>query len=287
MMQLKQKGWLVGLIGVWLMLVACGGNAAAPEATPAEPVTAATAVPPTAVATSLPTPTSLPTAETAVAATDTSTETAEQDTAEPTATEAAAIDPISAAFSEPPQVNGDIVILSGQVLDANGNPVAGAAVEIWQTDASGVYDHPNDPGTNGRDRTFQFYGTSVTDADGVYSFRTLKPAAYESRPPHIHVKVKLNGTTLLTTQFYFAEDRDVVQGEGLFQQAGALGDLLLVILTTGTDASGNPVRLGTNNLVVNTGSGTGSATLTPAQGEGPYYPVVTVADFDNDLVVLP
>jgi protocatechuate 3,4-dioxygenase beta subunit len=53
-----------------------------------------------------------------------------------------------ATFSEPSTTNGDVLILAGQVLDVNGAPVPDATVEIWQTDATGVYDHPRDPGTD-------------------------------------------------------------------------------------------------------------------------------------------
>ena len=289
MMRMKQMRWIWWLIGLMLVMVACGGGEAVPEPVESDQIVAATAVPPTTAPTLAPADTPIPTIEAAAEPTETTAteEVAEASTVAPTAVETTAVDPLIAAFSEPPQISGDIIILSGTVMDVNGNPIEGAAVEIWQTDASGVYDHPNDPGTNGRDPNFQFYGTSITGADGVYSFRTLKPAAYESRPPHIHVKVKLNGTTLLTTQFYFEEDRAVVEGEGLFRQAGDLGDLLLVPLTEATAANGQSVRLGHNDLVVDTGIGSGSRTLTPSQGEGPYYPVNTVADFDNDLAVLP
>jgi protocatechuate 3,4-dioxygenase beta subunit len=287
-MRIIQIRWILGLMGLLLIATACGGGETVPEVVESNEVVEATAVPPTVLPTAAPTlvstNTPMPETEAAVAATET---VPAEIVVEPTAAETTAVDPIIAAFSEPPQVSGDTIILSGQVLDVNGNPIEGAAVEIWQTDASGVYDHPNDPGTNGRDPNFQFYGTSITGADGVYSFRTLKPAAYEARPPHIHVKVKLNGATLLTTQFYFEEDRAVVEGEGLFRQAGDLGDLLLVMLTEGTDANGIAIRLGHNDLVVDIGIGSGSLTLTPAQGEGPYYPVVKVADFDSDLAVVP
>ena len=279
MIWIKQMRWVLWLIGLLLIVAACGGDEAAPEIIESDEITATTAVLPTTAATNSP----LSETET----TPDSTEPVAEVPEEPTSLAETAVDPIIAAFSEPPQVSGDIIILSGTVMDVNGNPIEGAAVEIWQTDAGGVYDHPNDPGTNGRDPNFQFYGTSVTGADGVYSFRTLKPAAYGSRPPHIHVKVKLNDTTLLTTQFYFEEDRAAVEGEGLFRQAGDLGDLLLVPLTEGTDASGNLVRLGYKNLVLDSGLGSGSLTSTPSQGEGPYYPVVNVADFDNDLAIVP
>ena len=42
---------------------------------------------------------------------------------------------------------GEVVIFGGNIYDLNGLPVAGAVVEIWQTDNSGIYLHPNDPNT--------------------------------------------------------------------------------------------------------------------------------------------
>ncbi|MEZ4639364.1 MAG: hypothetical protein R2856_31120 [Caldilineaceae bacterium] len=100
----------------------------------------------------------------------------------------------------------------------NGTPVPDVAVEIWQTDAVGVYDHPRDPGTNSRDTSFQFYGTAITDADGWYAFRTIMPGEYEPRPRHIHFKVKQGDATLLTSQFYFSDDVAQVQGKACSAQ---------------------------------------------------------------------
>ena len=166
------------------------------------------------------------------------------------------------------------------------NPLPGAAVEFWQTDAEGIYDHPGDSGTANRDRDFQFYGTSIADADGRYLFRTVQPGYYEPRPRHIHVKVNLDGRTLLTTQFYFQVDQPGLSGEGIFAQAGGLGDLLILSEVDRVDMNGAAVAVLANDLIVDTGSG-GTLTATPAQAEGPYYPVAAVKQFDNDLAVVP
>ena len=191
-------------------------------------------------------------------------------------------DALFAAFSDSPQAGGDVLILYGQVLDVNGAPVPDAAVEIWQTDAAGVYDHPRDPGTNSRDTSFQFYGTAATDAAGWYAFRTIVPGEYEPRPRHIHFKVKQDDATLLTSQFYFSDDVAQVEGEGMFRAVGDSVDLLLLQLV-----QGDGVLLANGQIVVDTGSGAGSLPLTPSQMEGPYYPVVPVAEFDNDLTRAP
>lgn len=99
---------------------------------------------------------------------------------------------------------GDLLLLDGRVLDSEGQPVVGAVVEIWQTDAGGAYLHPNDPASAGRDMNFQFYGESVTSESGAYAFRTIVPGQYEPRPRHIHFKIRLDGEELLTSQLYFA-----------------------------------------------------------------------------------
>ncbi|MES0884025.1 protocatechuate 3,4-dioxygenase [Roseibium sp. SCP14] len=101
------------------------------------------------------------------------------------------------------EAGGEIIILKGRVLDGTGSPVAGARVEIWQCDANGRYLHSRESGPAERDAAFQGFGHAVTQKDGTYAFRTIKPVAYPGRTPHIHVKV-FSGNTELTTQFYIA-----------------------------------------------------------------------------------
>lgn len=92
--------------------------------------------------------------------------------------------------------------LEGSVTDLQGTPVRGALVEIWQCDHAGHYDHPGDGGRI--DKAFQGFGRVAVNAQGEYRFRTIRPVAYSSRTPHIHVKVKLASRELLTTQLYVA-----------------------------------------------------------------------------------
>ncbi len=94
--------------------------------------------------------------------------------------------------------------LDGMVTDLQGRPVAGAQVEIWQCDEAGHYHHPGDGGR--ADPAFQGFGKVVVGADGRYRFRTIKPVAYSSRTPHIHMKVRQGPRELLTTQVYVAGD---------------------------------------------------------------------------------
>ncbi len=97
---------------------------------------------------------------------------------------------------------GDILHLTGRVLDANAQAIAGARIEIWQCDANGVYLHPGERRINFRDAGFQGFGHAPVDPAGRFAFRTIVPVPYPGRAPHIHVKVRHDGRTLLTTQIY-------------------------------------------------------------------------------------
>ena len=108
---------------------------------------------------------------------------------------------------------GAVTHLSGKVIGANGAPVAGAVVEIWQVDAKGVYLHSDSSDRQNYDKSFQGYGRCLTNLQGEYYFRTLKPVPYPGRTPHIHFIVKKNDARLLTTQIYIkGEPRNLKDG---------------------------------------------------------------------------
>jgi protocatechuate 3,4-dioxygenase beta subunit len=117
------------------------------------------------------------------------------------------------------QALGTVLHLHGRLLDADGRPMDGAEIEIWQCDAQGLYDHPRQPNRDRRDQAFQGYGRTSVDAEGRYSFRTLKPVAYPGRTPHIHLKVSSREGGRLTSQLYIAGDpqneRDFVYREAM------------------------------------------------------------------------
>ncbi len=97
---------------------------------------------------------------------------------------------------------GEVTYLSGRLLDARGEPIRGAVIEIWQCDNNGAYLHSRTGNKEKRDTNFQGFGRFHTGSTGEYLFRTIKPVPYPGRTPHIHVKVKAKGKDLLTTQCY-------------------------------------------------------------------------------------
>jgi protocatechuate 3,4-dioxygenase beta subunit len=110
------------------------------------------------------------------------------------------------------RVEGDRVLtrgiplyLTGRVVDARGQAVAGAAIEIWQCDANAVYHHPDGGAESQRDPNFQGYGTGTTDDAGAFHFRTIRPVAYPGRTPHIHVRVQAASGRVLATQLYLPD----------------------------------------------------------------------------------
>ena len=107
------------------------------------------------------------------------------------------------------RAKGQVIHLMGRVLNTRGNPVEGARVEIWQANAQGRYTHPDDSNPAPLDPNFQGYGVQVTDREGRYRFKTIKPGAYPaaggswSRAPHVHFDVTGRANQFVT-QMYFA-----------------------------------------------------------------------------------
>lgn len=146
---------------------------------------------------------------------------------------------------------GQLFLLSGVVRDLAGKPVAGATVELWQTDDGGVYYHSGDTNGAKRDRAFQSFGESITGADGKYSFRTIKPGLYTGRVRHFHFKVKHAGQTVLTSQFTFDDERAEFARDGV--QRRLSGDALestVIAPQRGTDASGAEAWVATKDIVI-------------------------------------
>ncbi|WP_431711031.1 protocatechuate 3,4-dioxygenase subunit beta [Glutamicibacter uratoxydans] len=109
---------------------------------------------------------------------------------------------------------GERIVVSGQVLDGDGRPVAGQLIEIWQANAAGRYVHKRDQHPAPIDPNFTGVGRAITGPNGEYSFTTIKPAPYPWknhhnawRPAHIHFSLfGTDFTQRMITQMYFPGD---------------------------------------------------------------------------------
>ena len=109
---------------------------------------------------------------------------------------------------------GERIVVYGYVLDENGRPVPNALVEVWQANAGGRYRHRNDTYIAPIDPNFGGCGRTLTDANGRYFYRTIKPGPYpwrnnvnDWRPAHIHYSISGSGwAQRLITQMYFEGD---------------------------------------------------------------------------------
>lgn len=116
---------------------------------------------------------------------------------------------------------GEITHLSGRILSRSGQPVRNSIVEIWQVDAQASYLHTRGRNPQGFDTNFQGYGRFMTDSEGHYYFRTIKPVPYAlggvSRAPHIHFGVNKNGRRVYTTQLLI-RGHELNAKDGVFRE---------------------------------------------------------------------
>lgn len=109
---------------------------------------------------------------------------------------------------------GQLIHISGRVLDEDRRPVRNAVVEIWQANAAGRYFNPLDQRDAPLDPNFIGNGRALTDGNGDYAFFTIRPGAYPVpnsgrwwRPPHVHFSILGPGSlSRLVTQMYFPGD---------------------------------------------------------------------------------
>ena len=123
---------------------------------------------------------------------------------------------------------GEPAYVSGRVLDVNGKPIAGAVLDVWQTDGEGFYDVQR-PGGNEQYARGRF----TTGVDGRYGFRTVKPVSYPVptdgpvgkmllgmgrhpyRPAHVHVIATAPGYDRVATHL-FVEGDEYLDSDAVF-----------------------------------------------------------------------
>jgi protocatechuate 3,4-dioxygenase beta subunit len=90
-------------------------------------------------------------------------------------------------------LQGEYLLVTGQVLGTDCRPVAGALLDFWHADAEGVYDNQG----------FRLRGHQFADGDGRFTLESILPGLYTGRTRHIHVKVQAPNGPVLITQLYF------------------------------------------------------------------------------------
>jgi protocatechuate 3,4-dioxygenase beta subunit len=93
-----------------------------------------------------------------------------------------------------------------QVVDATCQPVSGARVDIWHADATGLYSGYSQPGDVSTEGETFMRGTQFADASGIVEFQTIYPGWYRGRTTHIHFKVFVDQTSVLTGQIFFPDE---------------------------------------------------------------------------------
>lgn len=109
-------------------------------------------------------------------------------------------------------VSGERVTIQGRVFDGDGTPVPDAILEIWQANAHGKYDHPEDTQNKPLEPGFKGYGRVPVTAEGVFRFATIKPGPVpdpnrKEQAPHLVVSVFMRGVLRrLVTRIYFPDE---------------------------------------------------------------------------------
>jgi len=113
-----------------------------------------------------------------------------------------------------PRAAGQAIVVVGRVLDEDGRPVRRTLLEVWNANTHGRYSHSGDtPRPEAPlDPNFYGFGRLMTDDDGSYRLKTIKPGAYLARsdidwwrPPHVHFSI-IGGGVRLVTQMYFPDE---------------------------------------------------------------------------------
>lgn len=106
-------------------------------------------------------------------------------------------------------LQGDKIIVSGKIYGTTdkSTPVINAMIEVWHADNGGVY-HPVGDGnvSNYQPNQITLRGFIITDAQGNYTFESIRPGLYPGRPRHFHYRITANGYKNLVTQIYFKDD---------------------------------------------------------------------------------
>ena len=141
------------------------------------------------------------------------------------------------------RAKGEVVEITGRVINTKGEPIEDATVDLWQANAAGRYRHPSDSSRAPLDPNFQGWAIVQSGKKGEFKFKTIIPGAYAvsnnwSRPPHIHFKITKRGYQELITQMYFP-DQELNKKDRLLQRKSQSQQAMMIA----KKISDKPLRL--------------------------------------------
>ena len=142
--------------------------------------------------------------------------------------------PAGATISQRGEEDGPPTLVEGKIINAEGKPVSGAIIHVWETGPEGLYEQqdPKQPDMNLR-------GRFMSDENGYYAFRGVRPVSYPIpydgptgdllqimgrhpyRPAHIHMVIEAPDYKKLISQLYDSED-EYLDSDSVFSVKGSL-----------------------------------------------------------------
>lgn len=126
---------------------------------------------------------------------------------------------------------GEAAIVRGTVTDADGNPLSGVTLDLWQVAPNAFYEAQ--VGQPGDYEDYAYRGKFTTGADGTYLVKTRKPVDYpipvdgpvgiiidatgrhNMRPAHLHYLIYKDGYQTIQTEL-FNEDSEYLDSDAVF-----------------------------------------------------------------------
>ncbi len=152
-------------------------------------------------------------------------------------------------------VKGERITVTGRVIDGGGMPVTDCVVEIWQADADGIYNSPADHRAD-TGNPFQGWGRCAADADGRFTFDTIKPGPVPGprgsmMAPHITFWIVARGINIgLHTRMYFSDEEQANAADPVLARVRPLGREATLIGQKDGDTFSFDIRLQGENETV-------------------------------------
>ena len=152
-------------------------------------------------------------------------------------------------------IKGERAVVSGRLIDGNGNGVNDGLIEIWQANADGKYAHPEDPQKKPLEKGWRGFGRIPTDAKGGFRFTTVKPGRVPGpvsglQAPHLVVSVFMRGMLKhLATRIYFPDEAAANAEDPILKLVPAARRATLIPKANGKSLEWNIVLQGKNETV--------------------------------------